>query len=439
MDDARAGQETLLSVCLIVKNEEHNLAKCLASVKPVADEIVVVDTGSTDRTVQIARDFGARVEQFSWRQDFAAARNYAKSCARGKWVFQIDADEELFPQDREKLRDLVSRDECDVALVAIHNRSSSVFGENRPVVHFLARLFKNRPDLYYENPIHETLVLHGRVVATDINLLHHGYNADPVTLRNKRQRNVQLLLQRLAKCPDDLMACFYLSSHYLGVGDFDAARIYAQRVVSGINRSGSNQQHVLLMALNNIAIAELEKGNYARVEEVAKQAEKLDADYLVPQFFLGLSYFRQGRYPEAKKVFEAYLQRHKDPQENVPAKLYDHASHAYLFQVCHLLGKIYRREKAFDQAREMLIRAVELNPQFWIALAELGYLCVELKDLARASEHFEKAIAIARANPAAGQKNQMLRQDLVNLVKSYLVLLKRKTPDAAGENAGNEG
>src|SRR5208283_5056820 len=95
----RAGRRTGISVCMIVKNEETRLAQCLRSVWPVAEEIIVVDTGSTDRTPEIAAAFGARVFAFRWTNDFSAARNFSLDQARLKWVLTMDADEVLAPQD----------------------------------------------------------------------------------------------------------------------------------------------------------------------------------------------------------------------------------------------------------------------------------------------------------------------------------------------------
>ena len=89
-----------LSVCMIVKNEERFLGQCLASVKDIADELIVIDTGSTDRTVEIAREHGAQVGHFEWCNDFAAARNASIAAATGDWILFLDADEELSPKGR---------------------------------------------------------------------------------------------------------------------------------------------------------------------------------------------------------------------------------------------------------------------------------------------------------------------------------------------------
>ena len=106
-----------LSVCMIVKNEERFLGQCLASVKDIADELIVIDTGSTDRTVEIAREHGAQVGHFEWCNDFAAARNASIAPATGDWILFLDADEELSPAEKQNLPALLDSD--NVALIRL--------------------------------------------------------------------------------------------------------------------------------------------------------------------------------------------------------------------------------------------------------------------------------------------------------------------------------
>ena len=106
-----------LSVCMIVKNEERFLGQCLASVKDIADELIVIDTGSTDRTIEIAREHGAQVGHFEWCNDFAAARNVSIAPATGDWILFLDADEELSPAEKQNLPALLDSD--NVALIRL--------------------------------------------------------------------------------------------------------------------------------------------------------------------------------------------------------------------------------------------------------------------------------------------------------------------------------
>lgn len=425
MESHPAARDKKLSICLIVRDEVKHLGRCLDSVAGIADEVVVVDTGSTDGTVAVARERSAEVFHYEWQDDFARARNYAKTKATGDWILQIDADEELFVEDRTGIRPLIATDDCDVALVAIHNRSSSVFGENVPSVHYLPRLFKNRGDIFYKYPIHENLTYTGRARTSDVRLLHHGYNGDADFLAEKRRRNAKVLQNSLAADPDNPSIHFYLSGHYLADEDFEQASMHAERAVTLLGACPGDNRHILLMALNNLCQIGLYRSQYDRVQAYYAQAHSVDSDYLGPRFFHGVSCFRQGNLEQAKAVFEDYLLRCAESGQRGSAEYYDHSSESYRFQVCHLLGKIYSREENRARAEQLFMQSVTLNPEFWIGFADLGYLAYRSGDLEKAAGFLEKAFSLAKDNPAVNKNHPELWQDFLNLSKSYLFLSKK--------------
>ncbi len=144
-----------LSVCMIVKNEERFLEQCLRSVQDVADEIVVVDTGSTDRTVEIAKSFGAVVVEREWRNDFGWARNQALELATKRWIFVVDADEELTAQSKASLVALKNVPAWHMAVwVRIYNKSDDYVGTG-DMSHALVRIFPNDEAIRYRGLIHE--------------------------------------------------------------------------------------------------------------------------------------------------------------------------------------------------------------------------------------------------------------------------------------------
>jgi len=410
---------------MIVKNEERYLPLCLRSVQAVADELIVVDTGSRDSTVQVAQQFRASVHHFAWQQDFAAARNFAKQQASGRWILQIDADEELFPEDQDKLRRLVRQTDYDIVFLPIHNRTSSIFGENQHVIHYLPRLFRNKPELIYRNAIHENLVLRGKQTASDIRLLHHGYNFDAEKLAEKQHRNAELLLDRLRKHPDDPAVNFYLSQYYLNIRRYAAARKYALRVCELCRADERSERTFYLMALNNLATMDLEEDNLTGLQYYCAQALEADENYLVPLFLSAVGYFREERLNLAKRACQTFLQRYDELQRAETVRLYDHAAGTYRFQVYHLLGKILRREGDVTAAKQMFLKAVELNPQFWIGFADLGYVSAKAGDLPQAAAYLEKAFALAKANPAVREDQPALWVDFQNLCKTYVAILKK--------------
>jgi glycosyltransferase involved in cell wall biosynthesis len=169
-----------LTVCLITKNEERFLGRCLASIRELAHQIVVVDTGSTDRTVEIAREHGAEVSSFEWCDDFSAARNAALARATGDWILALDADEELPADQHGNLLKLMGETSAMAFRLPMMDA-----GREEEGVSYLPRLFRNAPGLFFAGRIHEHAF--GSVETRrrewgldnkfgDARLLHHGYS-----------------------------------------------------------------------------------------------------------------------------------------------------------------------------------------------------------------------------------------------------------------------
>jgi O-antigen biosynthesis protein len=196
-----------VSVCLIARNEERFLAQCLRSVRGLASQIIVVDTGSTDRTIEIAREFKAEVHSFPWCDDFSAARNAALEHATGDWVLVLDADEELPPAQEE--------------IIARELQAAAVMGYRLPIIDqgreqegcsYVPRLFRNAPGLFFVGRIHEQAFSSIQVRCQQWGLkhqlgksaiLHHGYTSDVMASRNKIERNLRLLERATEELPDE--------------------------------------------------------------------------------------------------------------------------------------------------------------------------------------------------------------------------------------------
>ncbi len=196
-----------LSVCMIARNEEECLERCLQSVRGVVDEIVFVDTGSTDRTVEIARRFGARVFHFAWTGSFAEARNVSLRQATGDWLLMLDADEELAPADSARLKALLTSEDVEAYIL---NQVSYLGQEPGTEVEVVPRvlLFRNRSEYHFTGAIHEQVTdsiqaarTEARIVPSGVSILHYGYLEHRV--RQKDRRNTEILLRELQKAPDN--------------------------------------------------------------------------------------------------------------------------------------------------------------------------------------------------------------------------------------------
>ena len=163
-----------VSLCMIVKNEEKNLGKCLESLKGLMDEMIVVDTGSTDRTVEIAKQYGARVEYFQWVDDFSKARNYAFSLATCEYIYSADADEELDEENRQRFFQLkkdIEDQNIDIVQMYYTNQLSfrTVYNYDREL---RPKLFKRLRTFVWEEPIHEQVILDPVICDSDIEIIH---------------------------------------------------------------------------------------------------------------------------------------------------------------------------------------------------------------------------------------------------------------------------
>ena len=212
------GPAATVSLNMIVRNEENNLAHCLESVRDVFDEIVIVDTGSQDRTIEIAQSFGAKVFEFTWIDDFAAARNEALAHATGDFVFWLDADDVVEPAERDKLRALLaglSRDDLAgyVVRCACDPSPDRVGGET--VVDHI-RLFPLRADVRWNYRVHEQILPSLRRAKiptrwTDLTVRHTGY-VDPALRSRKLDRDIKILESELVDRPDDPFVLFNLGT-----------------------------------------------------------------------------------------------------------------------------------------------------------------------------------------------------------------------------------
>ena len=209
---------------MIVKNEEKNLLRCLTSVRPFVDELIVVDTGSTDGTIALAREAGVEVKHFTWCDDFAAARNFALDQSSGDWVLTLDADEELVVEG-ENWRDRLTNDPAILAYwLPLYDTGQPLTAMQFP------RLFRRLPELRYEGRYHEQLQYQQQALAPHqssglegVKLLHYGYAPD-ILLTKNLQRDIPMLERIRARESLSLLLLMTLADAYLRTGQEDRAR-----------------------------------------------------------------------------------------------------------------------------------------------------------------------------------------------------------------------
>ena len=225
-----------VSLLLIVRNEEHNLADCLTPVAPLFDEIIIVDTGSHDATKQIAARFTNHVFDFPWNDDFSAARNESLRRSTGDWIFWLDADDRMSPTNVAKFgelrQQLDDRPRCFLMDTASHQR----FACDGVELHSQPRLFRRHSELHWCGRVHEQLQpeparLGHEKAWTDITIDHLGYQS-PAELQRKQRRNLRLLAMDFATDPNNPSTLFHLGMVHAGLGNKPTARKFLQQILS---------------------------------------------------------------------------------------------------------------------------------------------------------------------------------------------------------------
>ena len=206
-----------VSLCMIVKNEESCLRRCLESLDGLIDEIIIVDTGSTDHTIEITKEFNAIIKTYQWNNDFAAARNYGLSFATKDWILVLDADEYLRQDDREQLVNALNDFNYDCYFIKTLNFITSATDKNY-MVNLNQRIFKNHKGFKYVGSIHEQVQYFGEPSARlpnkviEVGFYHTGYLRATVEFKHKPQRNIEILNKILEKEPNNPFHKFNLAN-----------------------------------------------------------------------------------------------------------------------------------------------------------------------------------------------------------------------------------
>jgi len=293
-----------ISACLIVKNEESLLPRCLGSIRSAVDEIIVADTGSEDRTVEIAKSFGAKVTEHPWEDDFSKHRNQAISCATSDWILILDADEALFPEDAARLRTVAGETRCDYLFLQCYDldRKGAVRGVFNQI-----RLFRNRMGIHYEGRIHNQLRVAGQGEVTRLRFRHYGYDLAPEKMEEKHRRTVSLLAKRIEEEPDNGLCRMQLSTSYALHGDFEKAIDEGMHAIRLMQVRGDHDPH-FATAFYNVAHGHYMLGRPDEAEEFCLAGLRHFDKDLNAYHFLAALYLRKQEWEKCKEAALKYLE-----------------------------------------------------------------------------------------------------------------------------------
>lgn len=393
---------TRLSLCMIVKNEEKNLPQCLDSVKDVVDELIVMDTGSSDRTVEIAQSYGAKIPTFAWVNDFSAARNVALTHVTGDWVLVLDADEALAPSAVKSIQAAIANPDYLAVNLIRHE-----IGAAQSPYSLVSRLFRRHPQISFNRPYHS--LIDDSVIALlkqekqwqivdlpEIAILHYGYTTEAIASLNKYERAQQAMEGFLAKNPNDPYTCSKLGAIYLKTGDPKAGIKLLKRGLKS-NRASIHVLFELHYHLANAYVAQKEWEPAAKHYQKAINQPILEPLKLGAYNNFGSLLQSIGDLTNAQQAFE------------ITIKIDPNFSQGY-----YNLGLIYKAQNQLDMAVDAYQTAIAINPTYADAYQNLGIIFYKQGKLPESQALFTQAVYLLEQSQRWEQAGQ-LRQGLQDL------------------------
>jgi len=339
-----------LSLCMITLNEEKDLPQCLNAVKSIVDEIIIVDAQSSDKTKEIAKKYKAKVIDRAWNDDFAAARNESLKQATSDWILVLDADEVIAKSDLDKIKHLLTNENCDAYFLDQRNytNDTKLFGW-KPLDHYkeckgegffsnlLIRLFRNNKGIQFSNKIHEMvdkslLDTKARVENSGIPIHHYGPLRSEEFLKEKREKYLRIGLEEIKRIPDNPRPYYEVALIYKKTQQWGKAKEYFDKVI------------------------------------------ELDPDYKLVHTNLGEVFARQGDEKNAVLSYREAIKR-KPKNEN-----------AYIN-----LSLIYVEHDKTNESVALLVKALKNNPKSATAHNNLALLLVKKRDFAKAVKILQTA------------------------------------------------
>lgn len=322
-----------ISVCIIGKNEEKYLDDCLKSLSAYDWEIIFVDTGSTDKTRDIALKYTDKVYDFEWIKDFSAARNFAASKATRDWILAVDCDEFLEPFDTSALLKMLKDYPKSSAAIDVHNLENDLISYTRNEVY---RLYP-KETFHWINAIHEQLVRIDKKTATSfhsgLSVKHYGYNAALIDLKAKNERNLELLLDIIKQEPDNPYHYFQAGISYMNLNDYENAVVYLTKATEyDIDPKHLWVQELIYyygITLINAGMADIALGLEGIYEEFKNVPEYI--------YMMGLIYAGNAMFAQSLSMLTKVVTMEEECR--ISAGVTSYVGYFQLGNVCHHLKK----------------------------------------------------------------------------------------------------
>ncbi|MCW2974493.1 MAG: glycosyltransferase [Thermoleophilia bacterium] len=381
-----------VSVVMIVKDEEEMLPGCLTPLQGHVDQIVIVDTGSSDRTREIALEFGAEVHDFTWTGSFSEARNHALSFATGDWAVWLDADEHVIAEDAHQFRTLAQRTWVEgFHIIETHFMGSGDVGSE--ATHAPMRMFQRRPQYFWKGEVHEQLLgnfptwLPERFQQTSIRVDHFGYLSTVVDARDKHERNLDLLMSQVQH-ERTAFTCFNIGTEHASMNDWAEALRWFEEAIAIAKDTDSawhEQQFAPLMVQRTIN-ARRSLGRTAAAIELAEQALGWWPAYTDLVYELAVTHAHSGDWIQTEVQARRALELGDAPARFVSAK------GKGTYQARALLAAALREQNRMEECCAELERAQEEAPTFLGMLIDLTDALLETRGVDAASARVDELL-----------------------------------------------
>ncbi|HPG37919.1 MAG TPA: glycosyltransferase [bacterium] len=377
-----------LSLCMIVKNEEKFLPQCLESVQGVVDEIVIVDTGSTDRTVEIATRYNARVYHHPWEGNFSKARNISLSYATCDWILVIDADEKLERADIPLLKYALQSDKYNVIFCSVISASPS--GDSKNYSH---RIFR-RDKGHYEGIVHNQLIHEGAWLHTDIRIYHYGYNLSPEEMQAKYRRTEVLLKQQL----DEDQTNPFAWQNYLRI--LRVQHHYQEAIESGFRALEISKDRMdelnYQMICGDMIFAMLSLQHYADAEKLIRKVLAVYPQNLDINFSLGLALQGLQRYRDAIDAMMNFISLNREFKKNPQHTRVIIDTFDFEHRAWGNISDCYFYLHEMEKALEAIDKAIAIQPEIPVYTTARARILIELN---RAADAEKSLIAFEQRQP----------------------------------------
>jgi GT2 family glycosyltransferase/thioredoxin-like negative regulator of GroEL len=390
---AKPADELTVSLCMIVKDEEEMLPGCLEPIHEHVDELIVVDTGSTDRTVEIAESFGAKVIHFPWNGSFSDARNVGLDAATGDWLLYLDADEHVVAEDAPKLRSLLGKTWREGFHLAETNYTGG--DESGPAVtHMALRLFRNRPEYRFVGRIHEQkthampMYLVERWETAPIRVLHYGYLKSRVSDKDKSRRNLELLEREAAEKPSAFTS-YNLGCEYARLGEHAQARTHFEHARRLLGTDWAEVGYASVLAVR-LAVARRSTGDVAGAEAAIAEGLRAFPGHTDLVLELASCAWNRGDLDEAERLAKRCLELGDAPADYIATV----GAGSYL--ALHLLAELRRERGDSAGAEAYHRRSLAEHPDYVAPVLQLATAM-----LARGASSAEVDAIVPAGRPSA--------------------------------------